>query len=96
MSIEQQYPFKNLDPTWIGLYAPDNGVINIQLLLRTLYGLTKDYGAQAKQHTEVKQIRLPEEGGRIWEVHATSQDIPSTYLIKKVIIASGANVNHTS
>ncbi|KAF4415568.1 sarcosine oxidase [Fusarium acutatum] len=72
--IEEQYPFKNLDPKWIGLFAPDNGVINVQLLLRTLYSLAKDYGAQAKQHTQVRQLRPLDSDKSIWEVHATVHD----------------------
>jgi sarcosine oxidase/L-pipecolate oxidase len=92
--IEEQYPFKNLKPEWEGLFAPDNGVINVQLLLRTLYGLAKDYGAQAKQHTQVKQIRPLDKDKSIWEVHATVHDAPITYLTKKIIITSGSYVNH--
>ncbi|KAF5629873.1 sarcosine oxidase [Fusarium sp. NRRL 25303] len=92
--IEEQYPFKNLDPKWIGLFAPDNGVINVQLLLRTLYGLAKDYGAQAKQHTQVKQLRPLDSDKSIWEVHAMVHDKEVKYLTKKIIITSGAYVNH--
>ncbi|EWY82632.1 hypothetical protein FOYG_14726 [Fusarium oxysporum NRRL 32931] len=92
--IEEQYPFKNLDRKWIGLFAPDNGVINVQLLLRTLYSLAKDYGAQAKQHTQVKQLRPLESDKSIWEVHAMVHDEVVKYLTKKIIITSGAYVNH--
>ncbi|RKL14521.1 hypothetical protein BFJ68_g6484 [Fusarium oxysporum] len=92
--IEEQYPFKNLDRKWIGLFAPDNGVINVQLLLRTLYSLAKDYGAQAKQHTQVKQLRPLESDKSIWEVHAMVHDKEVKYLTKKIIITSGAYVNH--
>ncbi|KIL88288.1 hypothetical protein FAVG1_08367 [Fusarium avenaceum] len=92
--IEEQYPFKQLKPEWEGLFAPDNGVINVQLLLRTLYGLAKDYGAKAKQHTHVKQICPLDKDKTIWEVHATVHDAPITYLTKKIIITSGSYVNH--
>lgn len=92
--IEEQYPFKNLESNWEGLFAPDNGVINVQLLLRTLYNLAKDYGAQAKQHTSVKEIRISDEDSSIWEVHAMAHDVEVTYLTKKVIITGGAYVNH--
>ena len=92
--IEEQYPFKNLESNWEGLFAPDNGVINVQLLLRTLYNLAKDYGAQAKQHTSVKEIRLSDEDSSIWEVHAMAHNVEVTYLTKKIIITSGAYVNH--
>ncbi len=62
-----RYPFKNLPPEWMGLYAPDNGVISVQLLLRTLHGLAKDYGAEVKQHTEVEAVRPSAEDKSIWE-----------------------------
>ncbi|KAI1501589.1 hypothetical protein F5X99DRAFT_428346 [Biscogniauxia marginata] len=93
--IEDRYPFKDLPPEWIGLYAPDNGVINVQLLLRTLLSLAKDYGAEAKQHTHVKVIRLSEGDSNIWEVHTIRHDNhPVLYKAKKIIIASGDYVNH--
>lgn len=40
--IENRYPSRDLPCDWEGLYAPDNGVINVQLLLRTLLSLAKD------------------------------------------------------
>ncbi|SCB65720.1 unnamed protein product [Fusarium graminearum] len=92
--IEDQYPFKNLKKDWMGLFAPDNGVINVQLLLRTLYSLARDYGADAKQHTEVKQIRPSDKNKSIWEVHGTVHGKSVTYLTKKIIITSGSYVNH--
>ncbi|KAF3929968.1 hypothetical protein AA313_de0206999 [Arthrobotrys entomopaga] len=95
--IQRRYPFKNLPPDWIGLFAPDNGVINVQLLLRTLLSLAKDYGAEAKQHTHVNRIS-PQKGREdIWEVHTTRHDEESydvVFKAKKIIIASGAYVNH--
>ncbi|KAK4640498.1 hypothetical protein QC761_602240 [Podospora bellae-mahoneyi] len=71
-------PFKNLPPEWIGLFAPDNGVINVQLLLRSLLSLAKDYGAEAKQHTTDKTI---------WEVHAIRHDTdPALFKAKKILL----------
>ncbi|KAI0447286.1 hypothetical protein F4803DRAFT_575455 [Xylaria telfairii] len=79
--IEDRYPFKDLPKEWIGLHAPDNGIINVQLLLRTLLSLAKDYGAQAKQHTdEVQTIRH-------------DKDV-AVFKAKKIVIASGSYVNH--
>jgi len=94
--IEKTYPFKNLPSDWMGLYAPDNGVINVQLLLRTLLSLAKDYGAEAKQHTQVNKI-VPSAGdSSIWEVQTTRHGNPddkATFKAKKIVIASGAYVN---
>jgi sarcosine oxidase / L-pipecolate oxidase len=95
--IEHRYPFKNLPPDWIGLFAPDNGVINVQLLLRTLLSLAKDYEAEAKQHVRVEAIRPSEVQGEstIWHVHAVGHEKdPLAYKAKKIIIAPGAYVNH--
>ena len=95
--IEAKYPFKNLPSDWMGLYAPDNGVINVQLLLRTLLSLAKDYGAEAKQHTQVDGIVPSASDSNIWEVHSTRHGNPDesvTFKAKKIVIASGAYVNH--
>ncbi|CAI6341399.1 unnamed protein product [Periconia digitata] len=95
--IQARYPFKNLPSDWIGLYAPDNGVINVQLLLRTLLSLAKDYGAEAKQHTRVKEIRSSEldNDSTIWEVQAIRHDKDEiVYKTRKIVIASGAYINH--
>ncbi|KAF4985841.1 hypothetical protein FGRMN_11079 [Fusarium graminum] len=91
--IEEQYPFKNLKPEGEGLFAPDNGVINVQLLLRTLYSLAKDYGAHTKQHAQVKHIRPSSKDKTIWEVHTAVHDSHRIYLTKKIVIASGSYVN---
>ncbi|KAK2596406.1 hypothetical protein N8I77_013297 [Diaporthe amygdali] len=93
--IEDRYPFKNLPGDWEGLYAPDNGVINVQLLLRTLLSLAKDYGAEAKQHTRVENINPSQDDNNIWEVHTIRHDRDTiVFKAKKIIIASGAYINH--
>lgn len=93
--IEQRYPFKNLPSDWVGLFAPDNGVINVQLLLRTLMRLAREYGAQAKQHTEVKSITPSKDSNDTWIIHAVDREKGEvTFATKKIIIASGAYVNH--
>ncbi|KAH6874191.1 hypothetical protein B0T10DRAFT_541211 [Thelonectria olida] len=76
--IEQKYSFKNLNPEWVGLFAPDNGIINVQLLVRTLHSLAKDRGTQAKQHTQI---------------HVVTYGLSATYFTKKIIIASGNCTN---
>ncbi|KAK4449751.1 putative peroxisomal sarcosine oxidase [Podospora aff. communis PSN243] len=93
--IEERYPFKNLPPDWIGLFAPDNGVINVQLLLRSLLSLAKDYGADAKQHTRVEAIRPCQDDSSIWEVYTVRHETDAAiFKGRKVVIASGAYVNH--
>lgn len=93
--IETRYPFRDLPCDWEGLYAPDNGVINVQLLLRTLLSLAKDYGAEAKQNTRVESINLSQDDNSTWEVHTTRHDTETiAFKTKKIVITSGAYVNH--
>lgn len=93
--IEKRYPFKSLPCDWEGLYAPDNGVINVQLLLRTLLSLAKDYGADAKQNTRVESISPSKDDNSTWEVRTTSHDVETiVFKTKKIVITSGAYVNH--
>ncbi|KAI9741661.1 MAG: hypothetical protein M1834_000045 [Cirrosporium novae-zelandiae] len=94
--IEKRYPFKNLPKDWIGLFAPDNGIINVQLLLRTLSRLAKDYGASTQQYVEVKKlVPVSELDEQIWRVEAVeSGSTQVVYKAKKIVITSGAYVNH--
>ncbi|MCJ1381524.1 hypothetical protein MMC17_004635 [Xylographa soralifera] len=94
--IEERYPFINLPETWQGLYAPDNGCINVQQLCRSLYRLAQDYGAHTHQYVSVtKIVPLQEDGRQLWEVFGTkhgSNDI--SFTAEKIVIACGAYVNH--
>lgn len=93
--IDKRYPFKSLPCDWEGLYAPDNGVINVQLLLRTLLSLAKDYGADVKQNTRVESISPSKDDNSTWEVRTTSHDLETiAFKAKKIVITSGAYVNH--
>jgi sarcosine oxidase/L-pipecolate oxidase len=93
--IEERYPFKDLPPEWVGLFAPDNGVINVQLLMRSLLSLAKDYGAEAKQHTRVDRIVPSHHDSSIWDVHAVRHETDSAvFRARKIVIASGGYVNH--
>jgi len=59
--------------------------------------LAKDYGAEAKQHTRVEKICSSklDDDSTIWEVHALRHDKDKiVYKTRKIIIASGAYVNH--
>jgi sarcosine oxidase/L-pipecolate oxidase len=45
--IMRAYPcFKNLPDSYQAVFAPDNGSINVPLVLRTLYDLAAAHGAQ--------------------------------------------------
>jgi sarcosine oxidase/L-pipecolate oxidase len=94
--MENEYPFKNLPETWEGIFAPDNGVINVPLLLRTLARLAKDYGAHTQQYTEVRKLLpLKENGEDIWKVETRVNNEESvSFKARKIIIATGAYTNH--
>ena len=94
--IENEYPFKGLEDGWIGLFAPDNGVINVQLLLRTLYRLAQDYGARAHQYTAVTRIEPHSDHGKHrWAVHGKKSGSGEViYYGEKIIITCGAYSNH--
>lgn len=92
--IQDRWPFKNLPDEWEGLYAPDNGVINVPLLLRSLLRLAKDYGADAKQHAEVTSVAY-DNSSSSWRVDALHRDKKkASFHATKIILASGAYVNH--
>lgn len=94
--IENEYPFKNLPDTWEGIYAPDNGVINVPLLVRTLSRLAKDYGAHTKQYTEVRKlVPIEDDGEDMWRVETrVNSEQPVSFRARKIIIAAGAYTNH--
>ncbi|KAI0569846.1 Amine oxidase [Pyrenophora tritici-repentis] len=94
--MENEYPFKNLPEEWEGIFAPDNGVINVPLLLRTLARLAKDYGAHTQQYTEVKKlVPVKENDEDIWKIEArVNRDKAVSFRARKIIIATGAYTNH--
>lgn len=93
--IETRYPFKNLPSDWVGLFAPDNGVINVPLLLRTLLKLAENLGVDALEHAKVNSIRLSDDDTEVWEVVTTRDETEDVvFRTKKVILAPGAYINH--
>ncbi|KAM9957008.1 hypothetical protein ACTFIR_003745 [Dictyostelium discoideum] len=55
--IMEEYPFRNIPSNHQGVFAPDNGVINLPLVLRSLYKLCLQYGCKMVSHAEVKLIK---------------------------------------
>jgi len=97
--IQEKFPFQNLPDKWKGLEMPDNGCINVPLLLRTLYRLSEALGAQLSEYSTVTKI-IPSAGSGNWEVKGIQRN-PSgvtesefTYFTDKIIITPGAYVNH--
>ncbi|ETS85836.1 hypothetical protein PFICI_03861 [Pestalotiopsis fici W106-1] len=94
--IESEYSFQNLPDTWEGVFARDNGVINVPLLLRTLLRLALDYGAHAQQYVEVtKLIPTKERGEDLWNVETlTNGNEKAVFRTRKVVVTAGAYTNH--
>jgi sarcosine oxidase/L-pipecolate oxidase len=92
--IEAEHPFRNLPEKYKGLYAPDDGVINLPLLLRTLYRLAGSKGARLEQGTAVKSLEPAGADKSSWHLHVHRDGHDITYNAKKIIITSGAYVNH--
>lgn len=87
--IMQQYPFRNLPGNFKGVFAPDNGCINVPLLLRSLYRLAQSYGATLMAHAEVKDFKVNEAGV---SVTFDAGEI-KTVTASKCIVAPGAYIN---
>jgi sarcosine oxidase / L-pipecolate oxidase len=94
--IEKRYPFTNLPDKWEGVLAPDNGIIDVQLLVRTLLRLARDYGARAQQNVEVKSMSFGKhQGQEVWTLKAAKADSSSVeYYGEKIVITPGAYANH--
>ena len=93
--IEKRYPFKHLPKEWIGLFAPDNGVINVALLLRTLSRLAKDYGAEAQQYVEIKALQPHGQNNSNWKALGHRNGVePVEFSGRKIVLTCGAYVNH--
>jgi len=90
--IEAQFPFKNLPDDYVGIWAPDNGCINVPLLLRTLYRLGQSYGATMKQEASVDKIITTDNGVEVQYVDKQGKRI--SVKGKKAVLTSGAYTNH--
>lgn len=91
--IEARYPLRDLPDHYLGLFAPDNGCINVPLLLRTLYRLAMARGAKMLSHARVCDLKLSDAGATITaEIKGAAG--PQQITAEKVIIACGAYTNH--
>jgi len=89
--IMAEYPFRKLPSNFIGIFAPDNGCINVPLLLRSLYRLALAYGAKLIDHTKVEELIVGDEGVTV--VASTSGVELKRFNAKKCIVTSGAYTN---
>ncbi|CAG8553044.1 8812_t:CDS:2, partial [Gigaspora rosea] len=101
--IMEQYPFRNLPSNFKGVFAKDNGIINVFLTLRILYKLAQKYNVELRENEEVTKLELNKENHsedhnvivttiRKNVINGTQETM--TYSAKKVIITAGAYVNN--
>ncbi|KAF8594151.1 FAD/NAD(P)-binding domain-containing protein [Ceratobasidium sp. AG-I] len=93
--IENENPFKELPDKWIGLDMEDNGVINVSLLLRKLFEMSKARGVNLVQYADVKKISPDPDAKDKWLVSGDSA-VPEEFTVSttKIAITPGAYVNH--
>jgi sarcosine oxidase / L-pipecolate oxidase len=60
--VMRKYPFRDLPADYAGIFAPDNGCINVPLVLRTLFRLAQGYGAKLVSHARVLELRPDNDG----------------------------------
>jgi sarcosine oxidase / L-pipecolate oxidase len=103
--VQERLPFQNLPDNWKGVDMPDNGCINVPLLLRTLHRLCQAHGADLFDYATVKQITRDFSSGypsARWKVSGemrspkgVSANAREFYFVTdKIAITSGAYVNH--
>ncbi|OCH90039.1 FAD/NAD(P)-binding domain-containing protein [Obba rivulosa] len=100
--IEAQNPFQNLPDDWVGLDMPDNGVINVTLLTRTLFRLCEQLGVKLLQYAYVNSVTPCISDPSLWLVGgllgsdkgASAAPNQFTFGAHKIAITCGAYVNH--
>lgn len=88
--IMAEYPFTNLPGDFIGVFAPDNGCINVPQVLRSLYHLASALGVKLVPHTSVREIALHDDGVTVHADMGTSQSVTA----RRCVLAAGAYTNH--
>ena len=56
--IMQHFPFKDLPSHFEGLWAPDNGCINVDLVVRKLAELSRKNGVTVMEYANVQKITV--------------------------------------
>jgi sarcosine oxidase/L-pipecolate oxidase len=88
--IMAEYPFKDLPSDFIGVFAPDNGCINVPQVLRSLYYLAAALGVKLAPNTSVREITLHDDGVTVRADMGTSQSVTA----RRCVLAAGAYTNH--
>jgi sarcosine oxidase/L-pipecolate oxidase len=88
--IMKEYPFKNLPSSFQGVFAPDNGCINVPQVLRSLHALASGYGAKLVPQSRVQGLTVQDDSVTV------EADIGGATSITahRCILAAGAYTNH--
>ncbi|KAJ6577173.1 FAD/NAD(P)-binding domain-containing protein [Mycena capillaripes] len=100
--IQEMFPFQNLPKNWIGLDMPDNGCINVPLLLRTLHRLCHARGVDLFDYATVSRINVDEMKIANWIIEGTMRNPKGVsaharkfaFRTDKIAITTGAYINH--
>ena len=100
--IEEKFPFQQLPDNWEGIDMPDNGCINVPLLLRTLHRLCKQLGVHLLDYATVKRVVPDRTRLSTWMVEGVVTDSRGLsitakkfrHCTNKIVITPGAYVNH--
>jgi sarcosine oxidase/L-pipecolate oxidase len=90
--IMQEYPFKNLPSSFRGVFAPDNGCINVPQVLRSLHWLAGGYGARLVPRARVHGLAVRDDSVTIeGDIGGTTTTSVTAH---RCILAAGAYTNH--
>ena len=103
--IEKKLHLRNLPKDYLGLEMPDNGCINVPLLLRTLHRLCHEHHVELIDYATVERIspdNLDVDPPANWVVEGmingpeSSHEVVKGFRVRtdKVAITAGAYVNH--
>lgn len=87
--ILKRYPFKGLPSSFVGVYAPTNGCINVPLLQRSLHRLALSYGAKVVSGAKVEKLQVSADEVSIAYFDGELRTIKAG----KCILAPGAYIN---
>lgn len=68
--IMDSYPFKNLPESYVGIYSPDCGCINVPLMWRSLHTLCCSKGVESLEYANVMKVKADSKSE---DVHVTYQ-----------------------
>jgi sarcosine oxidase / L-pipecolate oxidase len=89
--IMKEYPLRDLPQRYLGVFAPDNGCINVPLVLRCLYRLAGAYGAKSLDRARVNALKISADGVSVKAERRPG--LTEEFSAKKCILTCGAYTN---